>query len=404
MLRSVKNLYLEAYSGLPREAWLLSLVMLINRSGTMVLVFLSLYLTVQKGFSTVEAGRLIGLFGFGSMIGCLLGGWLCDRIGALRIQFISLFFGGLGFIILGYMDSGLSIALALFFSAIVNESLRPANITAMTHVCSPELMARGFALNRLALNLGMAVGPAMGGFLVMLNYSYLFWIDGLTCIFASFVLLYFFRRLDIGIQSDTQNSVNAKNPLRDGFYLFLLLIMLSIGLVFSQVFSTWTLYLKKFSGLFEYHIGLLMTLNTLMITAVEMPLIHKTEKYGALKMIRIGTVFLFAGFAVLPLSSGLLWAAFTVFIWTIGEMLVFPLIGSFIARRAPAVNRGKYMALYTLTFSVSHVIGPVAGTYIYDTLHPDAVWYFAGGLGILAVTGLTYAERINVRKHDSKSG
>jgi len=185
--------YTKSFAGLPRDAWLLAAAVFINRAGSMVLFFLSLYLTQKMGFTISEAGQMISLYGMGALIGSYTGGWLSDRIGSIRVQMISLVLSAFGYVILGYMRQPIYIASMLFVVAIVAEALRPANNTAISEVSSPELRARGFALNRLAINLGVSIGPALGGFLALYSYHYLFWIDGLTCLAGFSLLLYFFK-------------------------------------------------------------------------------------------------------------------------------------------------------------------------------------------------------------------
>ena len=188
---SLKRLYrgyLNRSGDLPREAWLLSLVVLINHAGSMVVFFLPLYLTGDKGFSVMTAGRIISVWGFGSLIGSYAGGGLSDRWGPKPVQRMSLLLGGIGYILLGYLDSLAAIVALTFVLAVVANAFRPANVTAFSELCAGETQARGFALMRLAVNLGFSVGPALGGILAMHGYRYLFWANGLTSLAAAAVL------------------------------------------------------------------------------------------------------------------------------------------------------------------------------------------------------------------------
>ena len=388
MIKRIYNEYIEAFRGLPRKAWLLALIVLINRSGTMVLFFMTLYLTSQHDFSVADAGKMISVYGIGSMIGAFLGGWLTDRIGSMRVQALSLFSGGMGFIGLAYVHSPAAIAVMLFILAIFSESLRPANAAAFAEVCPPDIRARGFALNRLAINVGVAIGPAIGGFLALVSYSYLFWADGITCILAGFLLLTIFGFQASAHESEAPISEDvARSPYRDKIYLSVLLLLLMMGMLFVQLFSTWPLYLKDVYTLIEDRIGILLALNAVLVALLEMPLIHKIEKYNIIRIMAIGALFLFAGFAILPAGSSFAYAAFTVIIWSIGEMLVFPLVAGFIANRATDQNRGKYMGLFTFSFALSFVLGPIAGSWVYDHLGADILWYISGLVGLLVFGG-----------------
>ena len=150
MLKRVYDMYKNAFSGLPRAVWVLAFVVLVNRSGSIVLFFMTLYLTKSLDFSIAAAGKVLSIYGIGSILGAYLGGLLTDKLGAKNIQIFSLVSSGMGFIALGYVQSPLEITVLMFFVAIVNEAFRPANATAVGNVCPAELRPRGFGLNRLA--------------------------------------------------------------------------------------------------------------------------------------------------------------------------------------------------------------------------------------------------------------
>jgi predicted MFS family arabinose efflux permease len=184
VLRKIKDEYVRAYSGLPRRAWILFAVNLVNASGTMVIFFLALYLTRKLGFSTAGAGKALSLYGIGSLAGAYLGGWLADRIGSILVQKVSLSLCGALLIALGQVISAWGILPLLLSLGLAAGMLYPANGTSMARICADELRVKGFALNRLANNLGATIGPAVGGVLALRDYRLLFWADGLTSLAA----------------------------------------------------------------------------------------------------------------------------------------------------------------------------------------------------------------------------
>ncbi|MFZ0389136.1 MAG: MFS transporter [Calditrichia bacterium] len=205
--------YKGAFSGLPREVWMLSLVVLVNRSGTMVLFFLSIYLTEKLGYSAHEAGRFISIYGLGSLSGAFLGGWLSDRIGTKQVQFLSLIFAGAGFIVFGYMKTAAALTIIIYLVSLSAESFRPANMTALAAASPPALRPRTFALNRMAVNIGIAAGPAVGGFLALYNYHLLFWVDGITCLLAAGVLWFAIKEPSGGQLARHKKSIfSGKSP------------------------------------------------------------------------------------------------------------------------------------------------------------------------------------------------
>src|ERR1700742_113835 len=192
MISRTISLYQNAYSGLSRDTWLLSLVMLINRSGTMVIPFMTIYLTQPSmGYSISQAGIVMGLFGLGAVCGGFLGGRITDRIGFHRVQLVTLTGGGFLFMLLGQMKSYPLICLFTFLLSLVNDAFRPANSTAIAFYSKEENRTRSYSLNRLAINLGWAVGGAIGGILASINYHLLFWVDGCTNLFAALLIARF---------------------------------------------------------------------------------------------------------------------------------------------------------------------------------------------------------------------
>jgi len=382
------RIYRAAFSGLPRDVWLLCGVLLINRAGGMVLPFLALFLTQARGLSAFEAGRLMSLYGVGSVIGSFFGGWLSDRIGTLRTQQLTLLIGGAGYLAFMWLERPWVIAVAMLLISIVYEGFRPAAMAAMAERAPAGLQARAFALLRLAANLGVSVGPAVGGLLAVYSYDWLFIGDAVTCWLAAGVLA-----VALGAESPHHieqrrlGRAQAASPLRDGPFLLLLLLVVALAAAIFQVFSTLPLYLRQFYGYRENVIGLLLGFNALLIVLFEMVLIHLTERWNRLLMTGCGAFLVCAGLALLPFGSSVAFVALTVAVWTVGEMLSLPMTNTLVAERAGQGNRGRYMGLYTMAFSIAFVIAPLAGTWVLERHGPRTLWFGTGVLGFVLLAG-----------------
>lgn len=388
LLRHAASFYREAYSGLPRNAWLLSLVQFVNRSGSMVLFFLTLYLTQKLGFTLAQAGQAVSVFGIGALLGAWVGGVLCDRLGATVVQRLSLLLSGLNLIVMGYVTSRAAILAAAFLMGVFAEALLPGNTTAMARECPPVIRTRGFALNRLAANLGVTIGPVAGGYLAMWNYRALFWVDGITSLVALAVFCVFFKP-GTG-RPEAAGAAPAEGlPLTPGKRRLpaIFIMVFGIGLVFSQLFSTFPLYMHSAFGFAENRIGQLLAINTVIIVLFEMVLLHGLRKAAPLKVIALGALLTGGGFALTPLGRGFPYAAMTVAVWTIGEMLSLPLLTTEIANRSHEGNRGRHMGWYGVSFSLAWMLGPLAGAAVYERISPLALWLGCGGLGVLLALG-----------------
>lgn len=379
--------YRQAYSGLPRRAWLLALVQFVNRSGSMVLFFLTLYLTSRLGFTLARAGQVVGAYGFGALLGAWLGGVLCDRLGATAVQKLSLTLGGLTLILLGTLRSFAPVAAATFLLGVFAEALMPGNITAMARECPPAARTRGFALNRLAANLGVTIGPVVGGQLAMWDYRALFWADGLTSLAAAVLLHAHFRGRPAPSPGGSPAGGPDIIPRGTDRLPVLFALAFGIGLVFSQLFSTYPLYLHSAYGFAEGRIGQLLAVNTVLIVLFEMVLLHALRRVAGSRLIAVGTLLIGLGFALTPLGRGFAFGAAAVAVWTLGEMLCLPLLTTEIAARTHEGNRGRHMGWYGVSFSLAYMVGPVAGAGVYARFSPPALWLGCGVLGLLLAIG-----------------
>ena len=392
MLSRTVSLYKNAYSGLSRSTWLLSLVMLVNRSGTMVIPFMTIYLTQPSmGYSIGQAGAVVGVFGLGAICGGWLGGRLTDRIGFHRVQLFTLTGGGFLFMLLGQMKTYPLICGCTFLLSVVNEAFRPANSTAIASYSKEENRTRSYSLNRLAINLGWAVGGAIGGILASINYHLLFWVDGTTNLLAALLLRIFLSpsAATDAAQPAGGGDAPALSPYKDKIYLLFISCTIFFASCFFQVFSVLPVYYKKTLGMPEYMIGLLMTMNGLLITVFEMVLVFKMEgRRESLFYICCGVLLVGLSYClldILPLS--VYTPYFCMILMTAGEITAMPFMNSFWISRTTGANRGQYAGLYTIAWSTAQVVGPAGGAEIAEHWGFKPLWWLVAGICLLAAGG-----------------
>ena len=400
MLTSPVQLYKQAYSGLSRNSWYLCLVMLINRSGTMVIPFMTIYCVKVLHFTVTDAGWVMAAFGAGSICGAFIGGKLTDKIGFYDLQIFALFSGGVLFIIAGYQHTFLSLAISAYVLSFCNESFRPANSSAIAYYSTNENKTRSYSLNRLAVNLGWAVGGALGGFLASYSYHSLFWVDGCTNILAALMLLKLIPRSGsvkpAKIKTDETVSSSAYN---DKIYLLFILFVVLFATCFFQLFTMQPLFYKMDWGYNEQTIGFLMALNGLLIVIIEMVLIHRLEgRRHALKYISSGVILVGIGFVILNVMPAVIWSGLlVVFFITLGEMLAMPFMNSFWITRTTPRNRGEYAALYTMAWSTAQVLAPTLGSQLILYGGFSLLWWLLGGVCLVAAIGFMLMYRVNYR-------
>jgi len=400
MKRLLKN-YIDTFKGLSTEVWWLALITLINRAGTMVIPFLSLYLNKDLGFSLVNIGWILSVYGLGSVAGSWIGGKLADKFGFYRVMAYSLFATGILFILLQYLTTLLSFCLGIFAVMLVADSFRPAMFVAMSAYSKPENKTRSVTLIRLAINLGFSAGPAVGGIIITtIGYSGLFWVDGITCILATLLLIKVLHPKKAKALDNVVNE-NPESALKDKPYWLFFIAMALFGVIFLQYFSTIPLYYKDIHLLTELEIGLLMGMNGLVIFILEMPLIKWLENstYTKVGLMVFGALLVGGSFIVLIMTSWIGILIFGMLLMTIGEMIVFPFSNAFAMERGKRGKLGEYMALYTVSFSISHVIGHNAGMQMIDKFGYDITWIVITILSILCMIILLLLKRsLNIEK------
>ena len=390
MIKKTIVTYHESFRGLSKEVWWLALITFINRAGTMVLPFMSLYLTEVLHFSFAQVGWVMSCFGVGSLIGSWLGGKLTDKIGFYSVMFWSLMITGFLFIGLQYITTFHGFALGIFFTMVIADTFRPAMFVSLKAYSKPENQTRSLTLIRLAINLGFSFGPFLGGLIIAsLSYSGLFWVDGLTCLAAIILMRIVLHQKRIKNKNTHViiDEANHRTIYNDKPYWVFLAVVFLMGFVFLQLFTTLPLFYREVHKLTEVQIGLIMSLNGFLIFILEMPLIHYIEKtlLNRLKIITLSLALFSISFIVLNVTlwSGIL--VISMLLITIGEMLAFPFTNNFAMNRAPEGKEGRYMALYTMAFSLAHIFSAKTGMEIIARFGYVENWFLMGACAFLAV-------------------
>ena len=360
MFRPAFDLYKNAYSGISIQVWWLALVIFINRCGTMVIPFLTVYLT-DRGYTLTQAGYIMGAFGTGAILGGYLGGRLTDRFGTLYVQVFSLLVNGIMFIVLSYMETFTQIMVCIFILSSLGESFRPANSAAIAAYSTDANRTRSYSLNRLAINLGWGLGPAIGGIIASKSFFLLFWVDGITCILASLILYILFRKDQHQHTQKTivRHDLKTASAWRDRIFLMGMFCIFLVGLCFFQVFSILPVYYQEELHFSKVRTGLLLALNGLIIAAFEMILVYKLEsKANPVWYMLAGAFCIGISFLIFIVSPVFIVALLSIIVITVGEMLLFPFVNNFWVQRSNEHNRGQYAGVYTMSFSLAMVLAP----------------------------------------------
>lgn len=379
LLLKIFDLYKKSFAGLPRKVWLLALVLLVNRSGAMVVAFLSVYLIDKQGFEPTKAGYVMAAFGFGGVLGNYIGGLLNDRFGSWHIQLYSMIGAGLLNILLGQVTEFWALCALAFGISLWADAFRPANRAAIAIYAPPGKLTQAYGLQRMAVNLGFSIGPALGGYLIY-NYGFelMFWGDGLTFLLAALVFYLALppdetakplvarpgRKLAEVLDAPLASFAPAAAPAHKQAWLLAFVIAnMGIMMCFFQLFSTFPVYLKE-SGLDERAIGWLFTLSGVVIVALEMPALYAVERrFKPIPVMLAGSALIIISYLILPgiVTLGFLAVLGMVMVLTIGEILYMPFTNTYVSTHSPPARRGEYLGLLSASYSAAFVFTPLIG-------------------------------------------
>jgi len=397
--------------GLPRTVWIVAATSLVNRAGMMALPFLVLYLTRHIGTSAGLAGLAVSAYGLGGIVTGPIAGRLCDRLGPFTVMRASLALTGVILMVIPLAHSFGVVVLLVFVWALIADATRPATMSALSSAAAPDQRKAAIALNRLGVNLGMSIGPAVGGFLALVSFPLLFVVDGLTSLAAAGVLSLLLRPEDVRLVAHASNAhgdgesedvavdPSTRPPAPQGVWrdrtaLTFLLAMVLVGLVFTQHQGAMSVYLVRDLHYRESFFGALFAVNTLMIVALEVPLNLAMAHWPHRRALILGMLLTGIGFGAMGIAKTVAPLVATVVIWTFGEMITFPVGTAYLADLAPRGRMGEYMGAYSSTFSLSVIIGPWAGTAALDRFGSASTWagVLVCGLVAAAVTALTHPQ------------
>ena len=366
---------------LPGPVWILCAGSFVNRFGSFVAVFLVLYLR-EKGYSIAEAGFVVSLYGAGNVLAAAVGGLLADRLGRRNAITISMFSSAATLLALSQADDIVLIGALTVLAGLTGEMYRPASSALLADLVPAGQRLPAFALNRLAINLGFAAGPATAGLLADRSFTYLFVGDALTSIAFGLIAIV---GLPEGVRTrrgDERRGEAVRTIARDRAFLFFLVSSILGAFVYFQSNATFPLHVQD-SGLSNSDYGLLISLNGLAIVILELPFTSITRRFPAIPTLFVGSLLVGLGFALNAWAESLAALAFTVLIWTIGEIVYAPVAATYVADIAPVHLRGRYQGAWGLTWGLAFMLGPGIGAALY-AWNGDAFWLFCGLLGLLS--------------------
>jgi MFS family permease len=400
MLRHQAGRATQTFHSYPRTFWILVLVIMIDRlGGSLIYPFFALYLTGRFEVGMSQVGLLFAVFSVASFAGSIIGGALTDRLGRRWMIITSLIATSLSAVAFGLVSSvGIFFVIAMV-TGLFTEAGGPAYNAVVADVLPEEKRAEGFALIRVAFNISAAIGPLIGGLLASRSYLGLFIADaGISLVAAGIVFALIPETKPVpapGEQAETtrESFSGYRRVLRDSSFMLFIGVCMLAWLTYTNMFTTLGVYLRDQHGTPESAYGVILALNAAMVVLLQFWTTRRAERYPPMLMMALGTILYGIGFGMYGIVSSLAAFLFAMVIVTFGEMITVPISNATVVNMAPTDMRGRYSAVFGISWGIPFAVGPYLAGLLMDNYNPDWLWYACAVIAAVAAVGFAYLNR-----------
>lgn len=391
------NRYKETFQEYSHTFWTLIGAMFIDRLGGSILFpFFSLYITDRFGVGMTEVGYIFTLHTSAMFFGNMLSGALTDKIGRKKMLLAGILLSGTSSLLMGFIPTYETFMIFTVITGLVGNIGGPAVNAMMADILPEKQRAQGFGILRVAVNLSVSFGPAIGGVLAGYDYFYLFVADFVISSITAFIV---WRKIPETKPHDVTDENSGKETsllstlggyskiLKNGIFMSILFLSLLTNLVYMQMNSSLSVYLRDVHAITSQRYGYILTLNAIMVVLFQFWITRKISGYKPMLIMAAGNILYAIGFSMYGLVSSYTLFLLAMVIITIGEMISSPILQSLVADIAPSDMRGRYMAVFNLSFGTAMAIGPLAAGIIMDNYNPDWVWYIGGLICVFSALG-----------------
>ncbi|MBI3174236.1 MAG: MFS transporter [Chloroflexi bacterium] len=391
----------KVYNEFPRKFWFVVGVSFIDRiGGTLLFPFFTLYITQKFHVGMTEAGTVLGTFSLFGMFGSVIGGALTDRLGRRRLILFGLVFSAVSTLALGSVNTLTMLYPLAVLIGLLSDVAGPAHSAMIADILPEEKRQEGFGILRVVANVSWMIGPIIGGFLANRSYLALFVTDAvISCIVAVLFYLYMpetkpqvqtLAHEETEHETMLQTFVGYIKVLRDGPYVGFLGASVLMGLVYQQMYNSLSYYLLKNHGVEPSGYGFLMTSSAITVVLFQFGVTRLIKKRPPFLTMAVGVLFYVLGFSMFGVVSAYWLFVTAIVVITIGEMIIMPTSSALTAGFAPADMRGRYMAMYGLSWGLPAIVGPTAAGLILDGPNPNLLWFLGGALTLVSAASFYF--------------
>jgi predicted MFS family arabinose efflux permease len=405
MLNDTRQKISKLYHEYPRTFWTVIVITFIDRiGGSLLFPFFALYITSKFNVGMTDVGVLFAAFSVSSFVGSTIGGALTDRFGRKGIIMFGLIASSFSTVAMGLIGSFHTFFFLALFVGILTDVAGPAHQAMIADILPEEKRADGYGILRVAFNLSVVIGPAIGGLIASRSYLMLFLSDAVISLLTVILIAIFLPETKPDAHPDAPKESMAGTFAGYGQVFRNAAFMLFLGAVLLQVFTYMTMntalgvYLRNEHGTPESAYGLLLSINAAMVVLMQFPITRRITKYPPMLMMAFGTFLYVIGFSMYGYVSTYILFVLAMVILTVGEMVVSPVAQALVASFAPEEMRGRYMAVSGFSWAIPFAVGPYLAGLIMDGPKPYMLWYAAGFVGFLSTLAFLGLYRARIKQ------
>jgi len=386
MRAALRQRFAAATSGLPGPFWAVWFALIVNRLASFVIAFLAIYLVRERGFTPLEAGRVLALYGVGMIVAGPVGGLMADRIGRRLTMVIGLVLGASAVGALAFARQPALIGVLAFLSSAAGELYRPAMSAAVADLVPPSNRAHAYGLVYWAVNLALSIGLLLGGLVAEKSLPALFLLDATSSLAAAVLIL-------ARVPETRPEGLVHEPAIRglakvfgDGPYVVFLILHLSALVVFTQ----WQLALPldmADHGLGPAAYAFLMSLNCAGVVVLQPFLSPRLRNYDPAWMLSLSAALFGLGFGINALGGSLAVYGIGSTLWTVGEVVGFPVAAALVANLAPAALRGRYQGAFAMCWGVAFTLSPLGAGEALQRLGGRTLWLLCLAVALVVAAG-----------------
>ncbi|HBF40309.1 MAG TPA: hypothetical protein DDW19_00575 [Anaerolineaceae bacterium] len=387
----------KVYNEFPRKFWVVVGVSFIDHvGGTLLFPFFSLYITQKFGVGMTEAGIILGLFSIFGLVGSMIGGAVTDKFGRRKLIIFGLIFSAISTLTLGLIKTYAMLIPLSMVIGLLSDIAGPAHNAMIADLLPEDKRQEGFGILRVSGNMAWIIGPTIGGFVATRSFLALFIMDAVISCIVAFLFFKFIPETKPRTAEHIEQVSLFKTfqgygtALRDRAFMAFLVASVLMGLVYGQMYSSLSVFLNRVHDIQPSGFGFLLTLSAIVVILFQFSVTRKIKHFPPFLLMAVGTLFYMVGFGMFGFVTTYVLFALAIVVVTLGEMIVVPTSQGLAANFAPQEMRGRYMAVYGLSWSIPSTIGPGAAGVILDNLNPNLLWYIGGILCFVAAMGFYF--------------